>query len=256
MAFDFVTVDEAKERPGLRVVVVGVVPSPWSESVKGILHVKGIDWTAVRVDYEHGTTRKWTGMQRGPVAIYEDEKPRTEWDSILLLAERLAPSPSLLPADPAERALAFGLGHEICAEQGLGWWRRMQLIHAGLNDAGGFKKPVAQYLAPKYGYSPEAAEVATARVTALLTMLADRLKAQRAAGSDYYLGNDLTAVDIYSAAFSMMFRPLPPDQCEMRDSTRAIFETMDADTEAALDPILFEHRDRIFSTHLELPLSL
>ena len=256
MAFEYVSVDEAIKRPGLRMVVVGTIPSPWGEAAKGILHVKGIDWTAVRVDYEHGTTKKWTGLQSGPVAMYEDEKPRSEWDQILLLAERIAPTPSLLPADAAERALALGLCHEMCAEQGLGWARRLQLIHAGLNDAGGFKKGVAQYLVPKYGYSPEAAAAADRRVRDLLHMLADRLKSQRAAGSDYYMGNGLTAVDIYSAAFSIMFRPLPPEQCEMRASARATFETLDAETEAALDPILFEHRDRIFTKHLELPLSL
>lgn len=33
-------------------------------------------------------------------------------------------------------------------------------------------------------------------------------------------------------------------------------EGMDAQTEAALDPILFEHRDMIYAKHLELPLSL
>jgi hypothetical protein len=33
-------------------------------------------------------------------------------------------------------------------------------------------------------------------------------------------------------------------------------EGMDAQTEAALDPILFEHRDMMYAKHLELPLSL
>lgn len=256
MAFEYVSVEEAMGLPGLRMVVVGDIPSPWGEAAKGILHVKGIDWTAVRVDYKNGTTKQWTGLQGGPVAMYEDEKPRTEWNQILLLAERLSPTPPLLPSDPDERALALGLCHEICAEQGLGWSRRLQLIHAGLNNAGGFKESVAQYLVPKYGYRPETAADADRRVHQLLGMLANRLKAQRSAGSDYYLGDDLTAVDIYSAAFTMLFRPLPPELCAMRESARATFETLDADTKAALDPILFEHRDRIFDRHLELPLSL
>jgi hypothetical protein len=42
----------------------------------------------------------------------------------------------------------------------------------------------------------------------------------------------------------------------MASSTRAAFETRDARTDAALDPILLEHRDRMYATHLELPLSL
>ena len=53
-----------------------------------------------------------------------------------------------------------------------------------------------------------------------------------------------------------MFRPLPHAQCAMEATTRAAFETRDAVTEAALDPILFEHRDMMYAKHLELPLAL
>ena len=49
MTFDYVSVEEAIERRGLRMVVVGGVPSPWGEAAKGILHIKGIDWVAVRL---------------------------------------------------------------------------------------------------------------------------------------------------------------------------------------------------------------
>ena len=87
-------------------------------------------------------------------------------------------------------------------------------------------------------------------------MLAARLKAQHAAGSRYYVGESLTAVDVYSATFMAMFRPLPHAQCAMDATTRAAFETPDAQIDAALDPILFEHRDMMYAEHLELPLSL
>jgi hypothetical protein len=33
-------------------VVVGNVPSPWGEAAKGILHIKGIEWAAVRLAYD------------------------------------------------------------------------------------------------------------------------------------------------------------------------------------------------------------
>jgi glutathione S-transferase len=256
MTFQYVSVEDAMKRGGLRMVVVGGVPSPWGEAAKGILHIKGIEWVAVRLTYDSEPLKQWAGQRNGPVAIYENERPRPGWAEILLLAERLAPSPSLLPADPAERALVFGLGHEICGEAGLGWSRRLQLVHAGLQNAGGFPAAVASYLAKKYGYSPEAGAASGARVAALLGMLAARLRAQREAGSRYYVGDQLTAVDIYSATFVAMFRPLPPDQCEMQRGTRAAFETRDAQTEAALDPILFEHRDMMYAEYLELPLSL
>jgi glutathione S-transferase len=190
------------------------------------------------------------------VAIYENERPRAGWAEILLLTERLAPAPSLLPADPAGRAVVFGLAHEICGEAGLGWSRRLQLVHAGLHNAGGFPERVAKYLGRKYGYSPEAGAASGRRVAELVGMLVARLKAQREAGSRYYVGNALTAVDVYSATFTAMFGALPPEQCAMDASTRAAFEIRDAQTEAALDPILFEHRDMMYAEHLELPLSL
>lgn len=256
MAFEYVSVEEAMSRGGLRMVVVGGVPSPWGEAAKGILHIKRIDWVAVRLAYDSEPLKKWAGQRSGPVAIYEKERPRSGWAEILLLAERLAPTPALLPRDAAERALAFGLAHELCGEAGLGWSRRLQLVHAGRQDTGGFPGPVAEYLGRKYGYSPDIGVASGARVAQVLGMLVARLKAQREAGRRYYVGDSLTAVDVYSATFTAMFRPLPPDQCEMESSTRAAFESRDAQTEAALDPILFEHRDMMYAKHLELPLSL
>jgi len=86
----------------------------------------------------------------------------------------------------------------------LGWSRRLQLIHAGLNNAGGFPERVAKYLAKKYGYTPAAGAAADARVAELLAMLVTRLKAQQQAGSRYYIGYSLTAVDVYSATFAAM----------------------------------------------------
>jgi hypothetical protein len=70
------------------------------------------------------------------------------------------------------------------------------------------------------------------------------------------VGNSLTLTDVYSATFAALFDPLPPEQCKMDAGTRAAFASRDARTDAALDPILFEHRDRIYGEYLELPLSL
>jgi glutathione S-transferase len=256
MAFQYIGVEEARQRGGLRMVVVGDVPSPWGEAAKGILHIKDIEWAAVRLVYDSEPLREWAGQRSGPVAIYGNERPRAGWAEILLLAERLAPTPSLLPAIPAERALAFGISHEICGEAGLGWSRRLQLIHSGLQSNGGFPEQVARHLGKKYGYRPETGVAATSRVASLLGMLAARLKSQYQKGSRYYIGNSLTAVDVYSATFMALFRPLPPEQCAMSANVRAAFETCDAQTAAVLDPILLEHRDMMYAEHLELPLSL
>jgi glutathione S-transferase len=256
MTFPYISVEDAIKRPGLRMVVVGDVPSPWGEAAKGLLHIKRIDWAAVRLVYDSEALKEWTGERSGPIAIYDNEKPWSRWNDILLLAERLSPEPALLPKDPAEWALAFGLAHEIVGEAGLAWSRRLDLIHAGLQNAGGFPERVSKYLAKKYAYSPAGGAAAASRIADLLKMLAARLAAQHHAGSGYYVGEAPTAVDVYSAACVAMFRPLPEAQCKMDAATRAAFERRDPQIKAALDPILLAHRDMMYAQHLELPLSL
>jgi glutathione S-transferase len=256
MTFEYVSVEQAVERGGLRMVVLGDVPSPWGEAAKGILHIKNIPWVAVRLDYSSELLKKWAGQRNGPVVIYEQDRPRQGWAEILLFTERLAPIPSLLPEEPFERAVMFGLAHEICGEAGLGWSRRLQLVHASLQNAGGFTDDVARHLGKKYGYNPAAGASAGRRVVELLRMLVARLKTQKAAGSRYYVGRSVTAVDVYSATFTAMFGPLPHEQCAMDAITRTAFETRADQIEAALDPILFEHRDMMYANYLELPLSL
>jgi glutathione S-transferase len=256
MTFAYVGVEDAIKQPGLRMVVVGGVPSPWGEAAKGLLHIKRIDWAAVRLVYDSEALKEWAGERSGPIAIYDNEKPRSRWSDILLLAERLSPEPALLPKDPAERALAFGLAHELVGEDGLAWSRRIELIHAGLQNSGGFPERVSKYLAKKYGYSPAAGAAAASRVAELLKLLAARLAAQHRAGSRYYVGEAPTAVDVYSAACMAMFCPLPEAQCKMDAATRAAFANRDPQIEAALDPIVLAHRDMMYAQHLELPLAL
>ena len=90
----------------------------------------------------------------------------------------------------------------------------------------------------------------------LLNKLAACLKTQREAGKRFYLGDSISAVDIYSATFMAYFKPLPAEQCPMIEAIRTVFEFLDDDIATALDPILLEHRDFIYSEYLELPLSL
>lgn len=256
MPVEFVDFEQARDRAGLRMVVVPGVPSPWGEAAKGILHLKGIPWVAVRLDQGNDAMAAWTGQRSGPVAVYENEAPRGGWLEILLLAERLAPEPALLPADAEERALAIGLSHEICGEMGLGWCRRNQGVHASLTGRGGFPKGVGAYLAGKYGYRESEADLYDRRCIDVLGALAARLERQRQAGSGFYLGDAPSCVDVYSATFLALFAPLPPAQCPMPDAMRAAFEDVDPETAKALDPILLEHRDRVYRDLLELPLTL
>jgi glutathione S-transferase len=242
---EFVELAEAASRPGLRLVTVAGI-------------VKRVPCVGVRMQPGRPEVSEWTGRPNAPVAMYDDEPPRSGWAEILLLAERLAPEPRLIPADPDERALCFGLAHEICGEMGLGWARRLDGIHQSLASEGrvGFPLAAAHYLAPRYGYRPDNADEARRRVVEVLGVLARRLRAQRDAGSRFYLGDALSALDVYAAAFMAMFRPLPPEQCPMPEVLRKAFETLDAETHQALDPLLLEHRDCVYREYLELPMTI
>jgi glutathione S-transferase len=255
MTFPYVSVEDAIAARGLRMVVVGNVPSPWGEAAKGIFHIKRIPFSAVRLVYDNDALKSWAGQLSAPVAVYEDESPRAGWAEILMLAERLAPKPGLLPMAPEPRGKALLLAEKFCGQGGIGWTRRLQLVHSGLEKTGGFGERVATFLGGKYGYDPGQAEANAMRLRTLLRETGAALREQRSAGP-YYLGQTPSAVDVYSAAFMALFAPLPQAQCAMHPAARAAFEWLDDETRAAIDPLLLEHRDMMYARHLELPLSL
>src|SRR5690348_2320070 len=253
MSVQFVSVEEAKARPGLRMVVVGKVPSPWGEAAKGFFRIKGLDFVAVRLAYDDPALKQWAGQLSGPVVFNDDEPPRSGWAEILMLAERLAPSPPLLSLEPTARGREIELANDFCGERGLGWTRRLQLVLASTRKAGGFPERVAAYLGGKYGFDAAQASTYGPRVVLLLGRFAAALRAAR---GPYYFGDRLTAVDVYSAAFMALLKPLPEAQCPMEPWARAAFEYLDDETRAAVDPVLLEHRDMMYARHLETPLSL
>ena len=74
MPVEFVDFEEARERPGLRMIVVTGVPSPWGEAAKGILHLKRLPYVAVRLDPRSDAMAEWAGERSGPVLFHEDER--------------------------------------------------------------------------------------------------------------------------------------------------------------------------------------
>src|SRR6185369_11307434 len=93
----FVTLEEARAARGLRLVVTAGVPSPWSETAKGCFDAKGIDYLGVRLTPRDADVRAWTARHNAPVAMYDDEPPRSGWAEIVALAERLRADPPLVP---------------------------------------------------------------------------------------------------------------------------------------------------------------
>lgn len=255
MAWEYIPFEDAVAANGLRMTVVSGVPSPWGEAAKGIFYLKGFDWSAVRLDPSNKELVDWSRSASAPSVVYNNEPARAGWDDILLLAERVAPTPSLLPPVPADRVEAFRLAHELCGEGGLGWSRRLWLTHLGLKGEGGFNKPVAQYLAGKYGYSEEAGSAARGRVIEILVLFTERLTQQQARGFDYFFDCGMTAVDVYVAAFMGLLQPLPDDVCNMRAAARSAFSDLDDETREAAE-LLLEHRDLMYDRWLEAVLRL
>lgn len=257
---DYIEVGEARERDGLRLVLTAGVPGPWGEAAKGVFHVKKIPYTPVRQSggQPNDELRAWTGFDNAPQAVYEDEGARIGWSEILFLAERLAPAPSLLPANPRERSWMFGLLHEIAGEMGFAWCRRLQLLHPILQLPEGAAPPQLldsiSRLAGKYGYSAKQTAAADQRVVEILELLSAVLREQRDRGSDFFVGQSLSAVDIYWATFAAMLEPLPPEECPMDDMLRGGYQLSEQKALAAADRVLLEHRDRIYGDYLELPL--
>jgi len=253
---EWIDVEEARARSGLRLVLTAGVPGPWSEAAKGILHVKRLPFVRVRQELggENRALAEWTGQTSAPVAAWNDEPPRTTSLAILLLAERLAPDPPLLPTDPESRAHLLGLCHEVVGEQGLGWTRRLIMLGSVLSQAGDAAPGGIKRMAAKYGCSPEAVQGADGRVVELLGMLSRQLARQHAAGSRYLFGDRLSALDVYWATFAALFAPLPEDLCPMPAPIRRAYTLSDGPIGAALDPALLAHRDFVYHEHLELPV--
>ena len=260
----YLEVAEARDMPGVRLVLTANVPGPWGESAKKIFEYKRIEYAPVA---QHGGQENadlvaWTGTRNAPVAVYEDELPRTGWYDILMLGERLAPGRPLLPDAPEDRALVTGLSNEICGEWGFGWTRRLMMMKPPAPDPAVAAKPAkspfaadaAARMARAYSATLGDVTAAEARCAAIVRALAARLHRQHDAGSRYLVGDRLTACDIHWTVFSSMLEPLPQDVNPMPDWMRRVYEATGEAVAAASDPALIAHRDYVYAEHLSLPL--
>lgn len=255
MTVTYISTEDAVASDDLCMTVVSSVPSPWGEAAKGILHVKGLSWNAVRYNPMDKAQSDWAGgYANAPTLVPAGEPPINGWREILSFAETVQPDPVLIPKDQSE--LCISLSEKFCGSDGLGWHRRLLGIHAGLTGQGGFSLPIAQYLGMKYGYSADRMEETETRIVALIAEFSARLQSQKAAGSLYFIGNALSCVDIYSACFMAMYDPLPEDQCAMHPKSRAVFTQRYPNVDSDFDPISLAHRDYIYEQYLNLPLSL
>ncbi len=251
---DYKSVGEIIHHKGLRLVLVGGMPSPWSQAAKTIFEVKGLDYVAApqKVGDKNEELADWSGERGAPVVAWSDEKPIHRWTDILHLAERLSPAPALIPADALQRALMFGFSNELLGELGIVWNRRLQMF-SPIVEAGNAPEGITR-MANSYRYNHADAGLAGPRIAAGLRALSTQLSAQYARGAQYFVGDTLSALDIYWVASMNTLDPLPKERCPMPDEWRPAFTATDPQVTAALDPILLEHRDKIFTECFRDPM--
>lgn len=256
---EFVDVATARSAPGVRMVVTGLVPSPWSEAAKGMFKVAGIPVLAVRRPRDTAEVTAWTGVDNVPVVVYGDEPVRTHWAGITTLAARLAGHDMLIPADVGARAETMGILHEIAGEEGLGWNARLAMIDVTLTTGGerGFPLQIGQHLAERYGYTPDGARSSRERADQQLKLLQTRLRAQQAHGHAYLGGARISALDIYLATFLTPLSEIPPEDCpKLSPALRQAFGCAHEELGALVPPELAAHRKMIFERHLTWPIEL
>jgi glutathione S-transferase len=256
---EYIDIEQAKTLSGLRLVLPPGRPNPWAEALKGICYVKKIPYVRVRkAQGNDPALQAWTSQSSAPVAVWNDERPRSTWIEQLYLTERIAPQPALIPENIEDRVLMFGYCNELCGENGFGWTRRVMMLHPTLSDPQSEEsaRAFASYLGGKYGYSQTVAEAAPQRVAQILRLLSTRLEQQKAQGSKFFIGERLSALDIYWATFAALIKPLPPELCPIPEPLRAFFTNTHPIVAAAAAPSLMEHRDFIYREYLELPMNL
>jgi glutathione S-transferase len=248
---EYVDINQAINADGLRIVIVKDMPSAWGVAAKAMIEFKSLDFKCAHQIpmADNPELLAWSGTNSAPVVAWNDEAPINRWDDILLLLERIAPEPRLVPENPAERIEVFGICREICGELGFGWNRRIDLARPAAGEE-------PSVFAQKYSYRETEAALANGRVIALMAELAARLKRQKENGSEYLVGQSVTAADFYWASFSNFVILQPFEECPVNPAARPMFENTPAEILSSIDPILMEHRDRIMRDYYNLPIKL
>ncbi len=254
----WISITEARKVGGLRLVLLRNRPSPWGMAARNIFEVKGIPFQKVERAKSDPPSAllDWTKQNSFPAAMYEDERPRTGWEEILWLAERLSESLPLIPENPRDRMTMFALSRELMGEMGLIWCFRLYAMPERLDPSADHMNPAAEDFANKYHSGGTSAAWARTRAVQILTLLDEQMQSQEACGQEYLVGSQLTAADIYLAKAFNLLAPLPPAQLPISDDVRVLFTASDPGIVGALTPRLLALRDRIYAAHLRLPMEL
>lgn len=251
----FVSLQEgAKMTEGLRVTMIPGLPGLFPEAFKNFLDARGTPYTRVmhpmasKADPNQTDLFALTKQKSTPVFFFNDERPRSAWIEQVKLGDQLGTKgESLIPADPEERVLMFGLLSELLSEDGIMWRGRL------LGGKSAFTL--------KYGWSEKAADAGPARMAESVKLFADQLNKQKAAGSKFIIGNKLTALDPIFATCSYMLKAPGPDIVPVTKTTAGFLKGMGRNPKPVQDvveanPYIIEYRDHILKTYCITPAVL
>ena len=257
---EFITVEQARNLDGLRIAVNPFTPTPWVLAARFIFDAIDVPYHLVSVPAgdPEDELYAWSGQSSTPLVAFNDERMLSTPEQIIWLAERLSADDfSLIPSLPDDRVEMFGLLRELTGENGFGWCRRMGV----LSFAAQMKQTTATTnIINRYGPDTSALTVEQAedRILEIMKLLHDKLQTQQYKNQAFYFGDQITAIDFYSACFfAVMLNPYPDSQFPMDPMLRGGWEMASPALAAAVEslPLLFEHRDQVFDQYTTFPVA-
>ena len=146
----------------------------------------------------------------------------------------------------------FGIAHELCGEDGFGWSCRLLMLHVMEQSNAGV--PVDHMHRKFWSGSP--LEHSARRAVSVMDMLSRRLERQKAAGRHYFVGDRLSAADIYWTCFSNLLAPMGEADCPMPQFYRDWSAQSLALIGSPVPDNLIEHREHMLRTWFRLPMWL
>lgn len=255
----FISLDEAAQMSeGTRITFIPGVQALYAEALKNICFVKDVPiiralHPPMGVDKETGEDRQaqlytLTSQTSLPTMFHNEERPRNVWTEQLALAESIggSSSPKLIPENFELRVEMFGLCAVVLAEDGLVW--NMRILSDG---------PLSQ----KYGYSNEASAAAPEKIAEIIRLIDSRLQRQSARGSQYLVGDSVTAADIYWATMSMCVSETPPEIMPVTKRNKGMLALFAANSRKpvianVLSKRIEDHQRYILTSYCETPAVL
>ena len=267
----WLSTEQAQRTPGVRVTDSPYWGAWWAQALRGVLHVKRIRYhKVVHPPYQdddpdaQAELLAWTAQTSVPTMVYDDgsgcgDVVRNEWLGQLMLAEEIAPEPSLVPTDVHDRVLMFGLAHEVMSPQGLMWNGRLAMseLHRDTEMTEKQRNFVGkgEFLGGKYAHNAKR-RPPLKNIRECLRLLAVQLAKNEAAGSRFFVGAGLTALDIYWVHASNFVRILPPEDLPVMRFNRGMYPAINEALGPDAWPRLLAHRDYVLHTYLECPVSV